>query len=63
MPRKPPPHVDIAKSDPLEAVEYVLLLLDFNAEGRKSRDPVGAAAIRDGIQAVRDVLKLPRRAQ
>jgi hypothetical protein len=52
------PHVDLANSDPIEAVRYVLLLLDFSAEGRKDGDPGGAAAIRSAVKAVREVMKL-----
>jgi hypothetical protein len=60
-PQKTAPHVDLAKSDPVEAVEYVLMLLDFAAEGRKGRDANGAEAIREAIETVREVMKLPKK--
>jgi hypothetical protein len=55
-----PPYVDLAKSDPVEAVEYVFLLLEMGAAGRELRDPSGAAAVRKTVDTVRRVMKLKK---
>jgi hypothetical protein len=62
MTTKPAPWVNLAQSDPVEAVEYVLQLLDVFASASTERFPGSAPAIRDGIASVREVMKLPKRA-